>query len=211
MRQTISELMAEQRKLAAKVRTVDLFSKLELVGGVDQAYTRNAVISGLVVLNYADLSLVARASAVRKVRFPYIPGFLSYRELPAIAAAWSRLRLKPNILLVDGHGIAHPRRFGIACHVGLVLDVPTIGVAKSLLKGKLVNNKILLDREVRGVLLRARPGASPIYVSPGHGVSLESAASIVAACMKAPHRLPEPLHLAHQLANKRASQLRHAS
>jgi deoxyribonuclease V len=137
--------------------------------------------------------------ARRKLRFPYVPGLLSFREGPVLLAAFARLRVSPNVILIDGHGVAHPRRFGIACHLGLLLDCPTIGCAKSILVGEAVEPGAqagsvapLVDKgETVGMALRTRGQVRPIYVTIGHRVSLGSAVRIVAQCVDG-FRIPKP-------------------
>jgi len=205
-----------QQNLAEKVLLEDFFDKeYNLVGGVDVSYTRlerHAKSCGaLVVLNRTDWKLMDRAVALCDVEVPYVPGFLSFREVPAILEAMERLTVLPDVWLVDGAGIAHPRRIGLASHLGVLLDVPTIGVAKSRLvgiHGELGEEKgsrvPLLDdktQEQIGWVLRSRKGVRPLYVSPGHKVSMESAAKIALACCTR-YRLPEPIRTAHNMVTQ---------
>ena len=202
MKKEVNKLKKEQLALAKKVVIKDEFDEIKLVGGVDQAFRDNEIISAVVVCDYKTMKVIERKSACVKATFPYIPSYLSYREAPAIVATVSKLENKPDVLLVDGHGIAHPRKIGLASHVGLLLDIPTIGVAKNLLCGEVKEDKIVIGEEVRGFSLVAKEHANPIFVSPGHKVSLKSSLEIVKNCMRLPHKLPEPLHLAHKNANK---------
>ena len=143
-----------------------------------------------------------------RTRFPYVPGLLSFREAPAALAALGQLKTSPDILLCDGHGLAHPRRFGLACHLGLLSGLPSIGVAKSLLTGEHAPpaqergawTPLLDGGEVIGAALRTRPGAKPVYVSIGHRISLESALQVVLRCTGR-YRLPETTRQAHRLAS----------
>ena len=151
----------------------------------------NLAFAGVIVYRLPELEEVERRMARRKLRFPYVPGLLSFRESPVLLAAFARLRVSPDVILIDGHGRAHPRRFGIACHLGLLLDRPTIGCAKSILVGEAVepgaqagSTAPLVDKgEKVGVVLRTREKVRPIYVTVGHRVSLESAVRIVAQCL----------------------------
>ncbi len=179
------------------------------VAGLDAHY---APLSGLVwaaaaVLSFPDLALTESALACRPLDFPYVPGLLSFREAPAVLAALEALAHRPDLLLVDGQGLAHPRRFGLACHVGVLADLPTIGVAKSRLVGAHEEPGVdrgdraaLRDRdEVVGAVLRSRTRTRPLYVSVGHRVSLDTAVDMVLA--SAPrYRLPEPIRLADRLS-----------
>jgi deoxyribonuclease V len=198
----IMELKKEQIRLAKKVIVKDEFDELNYVGGCDQAFIDNKVISAVVVLDYKTLNIVEKKYAVADAPIQYIPGFLSYREGPAIVEAVSKLQQKPDILLIDGNGILHERKMGMASHMGILLDMPTIGVAKSLLLGEEKEGKIVVDDEVRGVTMRTKEHSKPIYISPGHRVSLKTAEEVVKKCMVEKHKLPEPLHEAHKYSNK---------
>ena len=159
------------------------------------------------VLSYPTLETVECRIARTEVAFPYVPGLLSFRETPVLVPVLESLALRPDVLLVDGQGIAHPRRFGIACHLGLLFDIPTIGCAKSRLTGKFEepgqakgSHAELKDgEEVIGAALRTRDGTRPIFVSIGHKVDLESALRIVLGCV-GKYRIPEPTRRAHLAA-----------
>jgi deoxyribonuclease V len=202
MKKGVRKFKSEQLSLAKKVVIKDEFDEIKLVGGVDQAFNGNEVISAAVVCDYKTMKIIEKKSASVCTTFPYIPGYLSYREAPAIVEAVSKLENKPDVLLVDGHGIAHPRKIGLASHVGLLLDIPTIGVAKNLLCGEIKEDKIIIGERIVGFCLTAKEHANPLFVSPGHKVSLKSSLEIVRNCARLPHKLPEPLHLAHRYANK---------
>ena len=167
-------------------------------------------VGAVVVVSYPDLEVAEVARSMVRPEFPYVPGLLSFRETPVLIAALERLYLKPDILMVDGHGLAHPRRFGIACHLGLLLDVPTIGCAKSILTGRYqelapeaASRADLVDRgDVIGAAVRTRRSVSPVYISIGNRVDLESAVKWTLACCKG-YRIPEPTRLAHQAAGLR--------
>ena len=165
--------------------------------------------AAIVTLDAASLETLEEATAVVDVSFPYVPGFLSFRELPPLAAAWARLRRRPDAIIFDGHGIAHPRRFGIACHGGLLFNVPSVGCAKSLLVGKhgpLGNKRgataeIEVDGEVVGMAVRMRDGVKPVYVSPGHRMDLRTAVDLVLS-MGAGYREPETTRRSHALVTR---------
>lgn len=204
------QAIALQRRLAPRVERRDRLGEVRTVAGVDVGYDeqRGMARAAVVVLSFPDLRPVEQALARVPVRFPYLPGLLSFREVPAALAAFERLRRMPDLILCDGQGIAHPRRFGIASHLGLLLDRPTIGVAKTRLVG---DHRAPADRrgawtpltdsgEVIGAVLRTRNGVKPLYVSIGHRVSLAGALRWVMACTTR-HRLPETTRAAHRLAS----------
>jgi deoxyribonuclease V len=204
-----------QETLAGQVGRSDDFGPIRTVAGVDLAYPRTAtgVVTGraaVVVLTFPELEVVEEHVVTRPVTFPYIPGLLSFREAPIALAALQQVRIQPDILFVDGHGIAHPRRLGIASHLGVLLDLPTIGIAKSILVGHAAEpgplpgdaTPLLHGEEQIGTAIRTRPRSKPIYVSPGHRVSPETAAALVMQCARG-YRLPEPTRLADRLASQR--------
>jgi deoxyribonuclease V len=203
------EAMEIQRRLASRVLRRGSPSNVRRVAGVDISVDKpNARGRGaVVVLSYPELEVLEIAVEDVPLTFPYVPGLLSFRETPVLAGAFTKLRSKIDLLLVDGHGYAHPRRFGIACHLGLLLDVPTIGVAKSRLLGEheipgtAHGERVdLLDKGERiGGVLRSRANVSPLYVSVGHRISQRTAEQWVLRCCRG-YRLPEPTRLAHQAA-----------
>jgi deoxyribonuclease V len=198
--------------LAAQVESADRLGSVGVIGGADASATRfdptRSVHAALVALDWPSLAPRGRAGAVRRGGLPYIPGLLGFREVPALTDAWAELAPKPDLLLVDGHGLAHPRGLGIACLLGLALDVPTIGVAKSVLVGELaealadepgaVTPLVFKGREI-GIALRSRRGANPLYISVGHRVSLATSLDWVRRCLRG-RRLPEPTRAAHEAA-----------
>ena len=196
-----AKLKEEQLKLAKEVVLKEEFSKFKLIGGCDQAFVEDVVISGVVVLD-KNMKTVEEAYSVGKASIPYVPGFLFYREGPAIIDAFNKLEKKPDVLLVDGNGILHPRRFGMASHLGVVLDMPTVGVTKRLMCGDVKEGKVYVDKEIRGIELRTREHSNPLYVSPGHKISMGKSMEVVKNSLMPPHKLPEPLHLAHRYVNK---------
>ena len=198
----IKKLRQEQLKLAKEVKLKDDFklTELVLIGGCDQAFIDDKIISAVVVLDYKKLKLVEWNYAVDKAPMPYIPGFLSYRESPVIVQAFNKLENKPQLLMVDGNGILHQRRIGIASHLGLLLDIPTIGIAKKLLLGKVDNGKVMVNDKLLGFEFKTRDVSKPIYISAGHRISLTTSLKIVKRCLKQ-HKLPEPVQLAHKFAN----------
>lgn len=203
---TPGDAQAVQRELAPRVERADRLGAVRLVAGVDISTSAQTDVgrAAVVLMTFPDLEEVEVAHAERTLSMPYIPGLLSFREIPIILGAMERLRQAPDLLMVDGQGIAHPRRLGIASHLGLWMDLPAIGCAKSILRGKheplpdeVGARAEMLDRgEIVGMALRTRRHANPIYVSIGHRVSLETAVRYVIACGRG-YRLPEPTRLAH--------------
>jgi len=195
------------------IREDQLPDTINYVAGVDVAYSRETSIAAVAVLDFNSLSLVESQVAHLKTRFPYIPTLLSFRELPPTLSATNKLRVKPDVFLVDGQGIAHPYRFGFAAHFGLEIKRPTIGVAKSLLWGKVEtlekqNWAPITDKgEVIGAALVTKSGRKPIYVSIGHRISLERAINIAIDCTRN-YRIPEPIRKAHIIAGEEKRKLK---
>ena len=194
----------EQIKLARRVIKRDDFDKsaVKLVAGVDTAYINNKVIAAIVVCDINTLQPVERKYAIKEAPIPYIPGFLAYRDSPAIVEAFHLLEKKPDILLVDAHGISHPRFLGMASHLVLLLDIPTIGVAKKKVCGQIQDDKLIYKDKIVAQLVQTREYAKPLFISIGHRISLKTAVEFVKRLVKPPHKLPEPLHLAHRYADK---------
>ena len=179
----VSELAEKQRQMARRVVLTDKFGKIRRVGGCDVSLRRSRRsadgAAAVVVMTYPTLEVVEIVTVRGRVEFPYIPGFLSFRELPLVAKAFARLGEPPDLLILDGQGLAHPRRFGLACHAGVELGLPTIGCAKSLLCGKFEpfdlcrgeRSPLLLDGEKVGYALCTRNRVRPVFVSPGHRIS----------------------------------------
>ena len=204
-----AEALDIQRSLAAQVTRSSQVTTPRFIAGVDisAANAQGMATGAVVILEYPELRLVETKVAQGRPNFPYVPGLLSFRESPLTLAACEKLTVTPDLILVDGQGIAHPRRLGLASHLGLFLDTPTIGCAKSLLCGqheepgaKPGSYAEVVDRgETIGVALRTKPGVKPVYVSIGHNVDLETAIYWVMKCCR-DYRLPEPTRLAHLAA-----------
>lgn len=200
-----------QKQLASEILDLRLERPARLVAGGDAAFSPDGgrVIAGWVVWDVRSRETIETAVATRPVRFPYVPGLLSFREAPALMAALRTLTTEPDVFMFDGHGLAHPRRFGIACHVGLLIDRPTFGCAKSRLCGihdtpaETVGaaKPLRLDGDLVGRVVRTRVGVKPVYVSIGHRITLEDAVRTALRCCTK-FRLPEPSRLAHQLVTK---------
>jgi len=208
-RVTTAEAIEIQKELAAEVSRNGDMASPRLIAGVDISVNRWAKTgtAAVVVLSYPEFELVETRIVTDRIEFPYVPGLLSFREAPLILAACEELTVTPDLLMVDGQGIAHPRRMGLASHLGLFLDIPTIGCAKSRLCGsheepgnEAGSYAELLDSgEVIGAAVRTRTGVKPVYVSIGHKVDLSTAIRRVLECCRG-YRLPEPTRLAHQAA-----------
>ena len=196
-----------QRELAQRVERADRLNEVRYIAGIDvsaNSYTGQSR-AAIVIVSFPDLHEIEVARAELPLMMPYIPGLLSFRETPVIMLALAQVHQTPDLLMVDGQGIAHPRRIGIASHLGVLLDMPSIGCAKSILRGKheALPDEVgaradLVDHgEVIGLALRTRRHANPLYISIGNRVSLATAVSYVERCLQGGYRLPEPTRLAH--------------
>ncbi len=200
-----------QSRLAPRVQIKTFSKNPRLVAGLDCAFTKDGkrIVAGAVVLELPGLEITETKSATRKVAFPYIPGLLSFREAPVCIAAVKKLRRRPDVFLIDGQGIAHRRRLGLAAHLGLFFDSPTIGCAKSRLTGVFEEpaqakggySRLTDAGETIGAVLRTRTNVKPLFISIGNKCTLKDAIRIVLACTTK-YRLPEPTRLAHQFVSK---------
>ncbi len=207
-----TEAIALQRELRTRLILEDQLGGVRRVAGVDVGFAARGTLAraAVVVLNYPELSVRETALARCPTPFPYRPGLLSFRELPAVLAALEQLQEPPDLLLCDGQGIAHPRRLGLASHLGLWTDIPSVGVAKTRLCGTHDEPPdergawvpLRAGAEIIGAVLRTRPGVKPLYISPGHRIGLETAIAWVMACCTR-YRLPETTRHAHRLASGR--------
>lgn len=208
---SVGAAIALQQRLAAAVRQTPLAREVRLVAAADVAFPGNdaGVVAGVVVWDTATEQVVEQRVARARRLFPYVPGLLSFRELPCVLAAFRKLRSVPDVVLCDGQGLAHPRGCGLATHLGLWLDLPTIGCAKSRLCGEHAEpaaargsaTDLLLRGECVGRVVRTRTGVKPLYVSVGHRCDLDGAVGVVLATGRR-FRLPEPARLAHQLVTR---------
>ncbi|HEX7651367.1 MAG TPA: endonuclease V [Candidatus Paceibacterota bacterium] len=208
------EAVALQKELRTQVRLVPLAKEPHIIGGCDVSMNRFAIdgFAGFVNLSYPELEMTGESVIKDRIPLPYIPGLLSFREMPMLMKAWEALAVKPDVLMVDGIGIAHPRRLGIASHLGLALGIPTIGCAKSVLTGVYDEPGIeagsisyLRDRsdptDIIGAAVRTKRMVAPMFISPGHLITLEDSVRLVLACVRK-HRLPEPTRQAHLAVNR---------
>ena len=203
------EAMQVQRKLAAQVKAIPLPQPVRTIAGVDVSVRGDRVRTAIVVVALPSLDVVDEAVWEGPVAYPYVPGLLSFREMPAILPALDRLSTTPDLFMTDSQGWAHPRRFGLACHLGVLLDRPALGVAKTRLIGthdvlpvEKGNHVALMDRgEEVGRMVRTRTGVKPVYVSIGHRVTLAEAVALTLACAPR-YKIPEPTRLAHLLSKR---------
>ncbi len=208
--ENVAEARALQEQLRTQVITENQLGAIDTVAGVDVGFEEKGDITraAVAVLHFPPLDLAEQAIARQPTRFPYIPGYLSFREIPALLAALAKITTTPDLILCDGQGLAHPRRFGIACHLGVLTGLATIGVAKSRLIGthdepgaRKGSWTPLMDKgEVIGAVLRTRDKVSPLYISVGHRVDLQTAIDYVLHCTTR-YRLPETTRQAHRLAS----------
>ncbi len=207
----VDEVLELQKRLSTKIITIDNFSKIQLVAGVDVAYKPNSdkLTAAIVILNANDFSIIESSTVTLKATFPYISGLFSFREIPPLLASFEKIKNVPDLIVCDAQGYAHPRRFGLACHLGLLMDIPTIGCAKSLMIGKYVPpggnrgdfSNIIDKGEVIGQALRTQNNVNPVYVSIGHKISLETSAEWILK-LSPKYRLPETTRLSDQLSRK---------
>ncbi|OYT41386.1 endonuclease V [Candidatus Pacearchaeota archaeon ex4484_26] len=205
----IKALEQEQEKLAKLVIEKDKinFENLHFIGGVDATTAAKEIIGSAAIIN-PDFEVIEQKYSTKKASFPYLSGFLAYRELPALISAYKKLETKPDVVFVSGHGVLHPRYCGLASHFGLATDSITIGVAKDLLVGEVKKDKVYLNGKVKGMLVETKKASKPIVVSVGHNISLATAVELTKKFSREPHKFPEPLTQAHKYANSIKNELR---
>lgn len=208
---TPREAVALQQELRTKIEIRPLEDVPRTIAGADISFNRfsDVVYAGIVVLKFPSLEIIEEAGVQTRATFPYVPGLLSFREMPALLEAWQKLSAPPDVLVMDGHGTAHPRHFGIACHAGLYLDLPCLGCGKSVLTGKFEEpaaergswTPMMHYKETIGAAVRTKNRVSPVYVSPGHKIDLAGAIDLMLAC-DGGYRVPEPTRRAHLFVNR---------
>ncbi len=208
---TYNEAIDIQKKLSSNVILQPFNSDLKFIAGADVSYSKDddLFFAGVIVLRFPDMTIVEESIASDKVNFPYIPGLLSFRESPILIKAFEKLNIIPDVVIIDGQGIAHPRGLGIASHIGLLLDIPTIGCAKNILVGHYDepgsetgdHSAIIFNKKVIGAVLRTKKNVSPVFISPGHKINMSSSIDIVMKTCRG-YRLPEPTRQAHLLVNR---------
>ncbi len=228
---TPTEAVELQKELRGKIHIEPLKREVNLVAGCDISFNKfsEIVYAGIVVLRLPELEVVDSATVITRTSFPYIPGLLSFRETPALLEAWERLETAPDVVMLDGQGLAHPRRFGIACHFGLLVGLPTLGCAKTVLRGKYDepdekagSYSLMTDKgKTVGAAVRTKDRVAPVYVSVGHQIDLPGAIKLALRCVKgyrandegetlfdiksaskSKYRIPEPTRQAHLFVNE---------
>ena len=196
------ELKREQAKLSYRVKLENSFQEIKTIGAAECQVMGSKLLATVVVCEFPSFKVKEQKSYLLGNPLPYKQGFVAYREMPAIIEAVNQLEEEPDLLLVKGEGIVHPRGLGIAAHLGLELNLATIGIQDSLTFGDLQDGKILIDGQVAGFEIKTKEFSNPLFISPGHNVSLETIKEIIPKTIIHPHKLPEPLHLAHKLGRK---------
>jgi deoxyribonuclease V len=206
-----AEAIAQQQVLRQQIDLRPLEKPITTIAGADISFNKYSpvVYAGIVVMKFPTLEVIDQSFVIDETTFPYIPGLLAFREVPALAKAWNQLAHKPDVLVLDGQGIAHPRRMGIAAHFGVVMQTPALGCAKSLLTGKFEepgnlpgNYTSLTDKgEEIGKVLRTKRNCKPVFVSPGHLISMQQSLDIILQCVRQ-YRIPEPTRLVHNYVNQ---------
>ena len=206
-----ADAVALQKQLKSQLQLQPLAQEPRLIAGADLSFDKGSdtVYAGIVVLSLPDLQIVESKGLQTTAPFPYVPGLLSFRESPAILEVWQTLENKPDILVTDGQGTAHPRGFGVACHLGLWLEIPTIGCAKTLLCGKFgdldaargAHEPLIYKNQTVGAALRTKNRVAPVYVSPGNLIDLDDSIKILLRC-DGGYRIPEPTRQAHLFVNR---------
>lgn len=207
---SVIEATAIQNELRHKVLLQSLDKKITTIAGGDISHNKDTdvVYAGIVILSYPEMVLQSYSLIEAKTNFPYIPGYLGFREVPALLEAWAQIPVKPDVIVLDGQGITHPRRMGIASHFGVLANCRAIGCAKSMLYGnykplaldKFSTSPIYSDNEILGYTLRSKKGVKPVYISPGNRITVNESLDIMLQCVKK-HRIPEPTRLAHDKVN----------
>lgn len=207
---TIAEATTIQQELREKVIIQPIDHQVNVIAGADISFNKFSpwVYAGIVLMSFPDLQPLGYSLVKKEVDFPYVPGYLAFREVPALLDAWQQLPVKPDVLVVDGHGIAHPRRLGIAAHFGVVAGTTALGCAKKVLCGKYEEpglakgsfSPLIHKEEIIGMALRTKDKVKPVFVSPGHQIDLQGAMRIINQCI-GKYRLPEPTRRAHNAVN----------
>jgi len=199
-----------QERLRSKIKIIPLNKNPELICGCDVSFEKNGnkIYAGVVVLDFPALNTVERQYAEADASFPYIPGYLSFREIPVLLQAFRKISHNVDLIVCDGQGLAHPRNFGLACHLGLVLGLPSVGCAKSHLVGDFSDpgfkkgdfSSLIFQEKKIGIVLRSRDYKKPVFISPGHMINIDDSYRIIMSCL-GKYRIPEPTRQAHILVN----------
>jgi len=197
----LKDLEDEQKKLAKLVSLNDpIMNEIETVAGCYVTYFANKILVAIVVID-KDFEVLEEKFISERAVFPYIPDFVSYRELPVVIKCWEKLEKTPDAVMINRSGILHPRKFGMASHLGISINRPVIGISKDFICGKIKDHKIYLKKEIIGEEVYTKTGGNPVYISPGHQISLKSSLDLTKKFLKEPHKLPEPLDKASRYAN----------
>lgn len=207
---SIPEATDIQNELRKNVSLITEPKLISTIAGGDISHNKDTdvVFAGIVVLSYPNMEVLSYSLVETKTKFPYVPQYLGFREVPALLEAWEQLPVKPDVMVLDGQGITHPREMGIACHFGVLTDHASIGCAKNMLFGeykplgleRLSESHITANGAIKGYALRTKAGVKPVYISPGHRVSVEDSIDIMKTCVLK-HRIPEPTRMAHEKVN----------
>lgn len=201
------ELKKEQLKLAPKVVLNDNLARIKTIGAAECMQVKDKLLACVIVCQFPSFEILEKQTYLLHNPLPYKQGFLAYREMPAIIEAYNQLEQEPDILLLEGPGILHPRKIGLASHLGLILNKPTIGVTQKLILGNVEKGKVMVNGDVLGFEIKTREHANSIYVSPGHLVSLGTVINLISQTIKHPHKMPEPLHLARKIIKKKVKKV----
>ena len=206
-----TEAVAIQNDLRSRILLKPLDKPITTIAGSDISFNKfsETVYAGIVVMKFPSLQVIETVSVVDETKFPYIPGLLAFREVPALVKCWEQLQKKPDVLILDGHGISHPRRMGIATHFGVVMQTPTMGCAKSLLTGKFQEpanepgaaTDLVHKNEVVAKVLRTKRNTKPVFISPGNLITQAECLEIILQCVRG-YRIPEPTRLTHNFVNQ---------
>lgn len=208
---TVTEATQIQNGLRNKLDVSERELNITTIGGADISLNlySTTIYAGIIVLSFPKLIPIAYSLVKAETRFPYVPGYLAFREVPALVNVWEQLKMRPDVLVVDGHGIAHPRRMGIAAHFGTLTGQPSMGCAKNILFGKYMEPAMefgsstpIMDKEEKiGFAFRSKAKTAPVYISPGYGLGMQNSLEIIKQCT-GKYRIPEPTRLAHELVNR---------
>ena len=208
---SIPEATAIQENLRKQLSLTTEIKNIHTIAGADISHNKNTdvIYAGIVILSYPQMVLQSYSLVVAKTKFPYVPQYLAFREVPALLEAWKQIPVKPDITVLDGQGITHQRRMGIASHFGIMADCATIGCAKKMLFGihslvaekKYSSSPIYINNDITGYALRTKDNVKPIFISPGHKISVPDSLNIMKNCVLK-HRIPEPTRMAHEIVNK---------
>jgi len=209
MRYNTKKLREIQRIISRSIDLKDRFENIKAIAGFDVAIHKDTLVCACIVVSYPDMRILEKKFLVKKQPMPYVPTFMAFREGPLILELYHELEYDPDLLMIDGHGIAHVFKCGLASYVGHELSKPSIGIGKGMPQGSSIyeEDKVVVNNEIRGFLLKTKEHARPLIVSPGHMITRESALEFAKNTVIPPHKLPEPVHLAHRYAEKKKKQL----